>query len=105
MGLNHDIEIWRRGNKQYDDLGNETQSYELFATYKGRFEFLSGNERRDNEETTFYTQRVIFDADIVVDTPDQIRFDNRQFQITSVYVRYDWDGTIHHKVAYLEEVI
>ena len=103
-GLNQNIDIWKRGAGAEDSFGNKSSAYIFFDTYKGRFEFLSGHEVRNGSEYVVYYQRVIFDAGVSVAAPDQIRYDERKFQISRVYVRYDWDGTEHHRVAYLEEV-
>lgn len=87
-----------------DEFGNTFDNFVWWTDIEGRFEYLTGNERRDGQETAFYRQRFIVDAGTDITEADQLVFDGKKYQIGAVYIRSDWDGEESHRVAYLEEV-
>lgn len=102
--LYHQITIYARTDGAQDDRGNSTPSWDAGTVVLGKFEELSGSEITENRELTLGRYRVIFNAGVSITTKHRVGFGARTFEVDHVAVRYDLDGSEHHRVAYLNEV-
>jgi len=103
-GFNQPVEIQRRSGDGVDDYGNPSQSYVTVMEINVRMEFLTGYEERGAQDTAFTRDRAIALPGDPIYATDRLVFNGNAYEITAVAVRFDWDGTEHHRVMYLEDV-